>query len=156
MRIEKNYFTEEQRLIEQEQREILQARQQQSPEETAAENARITTEVDRAMEIYEQCQKEKEKDTTIDLNIRFFEMAHKINTVAEWLRIDMLIEAHAKDMGEITLTTNLFTIDEYSPIEIRTAFLEVISAADEIQISSKGELTELKLYFRRFDTVTEG
>ena len=87
---------------------------------------------------------------------RFFDMANKIVPVAEWMWMDLLIEAHKTDMGKIQMLTNRITIDENCPAEIRNAFFEVLSAADEILVNRSEKGVELTLYFQRFDVVTGG
>ena len=156
MKIEKKFFTNQQLWIEQQQKKFLQDRQRQSPEVRAAEEAKIQAAVDHAMKMVEQHSQEIEASVASNRSVRFFEMANKIVPVAEWMHMDVCINAHKTDMGQIILTTDSIVIDEFCPAEIRADFLEVVSAADEILINSKNGLTEIMLYFQRFDVVKEG
>lgn len=154
MRIEKKYFTTHQQWLDyhcQNPQEFKSLPQTYDP----ADEIRIQALVDKAMEIYEQNKKRITYEVVNDRNVRFFDMADKIVPVAQWFPMDLLIEAHKTDMGIIQLRKDYIIIDEKCPLEIRSAFLEVLSAADEIQISCTNSLAEIKLYFQRFEVVRE-
>ena len=156
MRIELNYSSGNQQWREKTLPERPMPQAFNTPAKDSAAEARIQEAVDKAMETLEQNRQKIKDEVAKNRTARFFDMANKIVPVAEWMWMDLLIEAHKTDMGKIQMLTNRITIDENCPAEIRNAFFEVLSAADEILVNRSEKGVELTLYFQRFDVVTGG
>ena len=156
MRIELNYFSGNQQRREETLSERPMPQSFNIPAKDSAEETRIQKAVDKAMETLEQNRQKIKDEVAKDRTARFFDMANKIVPVAKWMWMDLLIEAHKTDMGKIQMVTNRITIDEHCPEEIRNAFFEVLSTADEILVNRSRKGVEITLYFQRFDVVMGG
>lgn len=151
MKFERNFFTENQKLIQTCQQEVQQEEQQMTPEEFLAEQKKLLAGYRRLLEQAEQIRRRTVLAYDPVRHMNFLEIIEKALNVADFFTMDISAEFEEKKRGAIRLTTDILLLNEFCPDAIRRCFLEILAAADELQLDADGGLIKLSLFYKIYD-----
>lgn len=149
MKYERLYYTEHQQELAREQQKEQERLARRTPEEAAAENAKLTADLQK---IWASANRKKAVfNAGRDKQFRIAVKAAK--RLAEFLSLDLLIDIPDNGPACIILRGCLIAILGNSPASIKKIYLDIQTAADEILITGDSETAQLELSYERFDYI---
>lgn len=153
MKIRKNYFTENQELIRLQTEEIERENLEMTDEKRREKAEAIQRRWKKLYTDFVKKQKHIKRIVNKQKNELFQNMALEAISWAEGINADLSADITEEFQGKIEFKTNMIILDDETPKEYYSYFLQLIETADEFYLFAEEEVLIMKFFYKLYDEI---